>query len=90
MLVLEDRDIAQIDATVIVGALIFLALAFDIEAPQKAGTIYLTAIIIVPFSISAVLALFGHQRSSKIISALGFFVLIAFIIIAAAAFLSFE
>ena len=82
LLVLEDKDIAQIDATVIVGVLIFLALAIEAENLQQTISILtFTLIIIAPFSISAILATFSRLRSAKIIMSIGFGLLMTFFIL---------
>jgi hypothetical protein len=52
---LEDKDILQADATIIVGALILLTLSklFAPEKSQQVFNAYITVIAVVPFSFSA-------------------------------------
>jgi hypothetical protein len=79
-MVFEDRDIAQIDASVIVGILI-LASVTTInpsisERLRAAEAFAITWEMILPFAISAVLALAGRTKIAKILTAAGFVLII--------------
>ena len=76
----EDRDIAQIDATVIVGVLILASMTtINPNIPEKlriAEAFAITWEMILPFAISGVLALAGRTKIAKILTAAGFVLLI--------------
>jgi hypothetical protein len=78
--VFEDRDIAQIDATVIVGVLILSSITtLNPNIPQRlriAEAFAITWEMILPFAISGVLALAGRTKIAKILTAAGFVLLI--------------
>jgi hypothetical protein len=78
--VFEDRDIAQIDATVIVGVLIQSSITtLTPNIPQQlriAEAFAVTWEMILPFAISGVLALAGRTKIAKIITAAGFVLII--------------
>lgn len=72
----DAKDIVQIDATVIVGALIFVSFQGIINefAPQG-ETYYLSRIaflIILPFAISAIVAIAGFVRVARGIMGVSF------------------
>jgi hypothetical protein len=86
-LTLEDKDIIQVDATVIIGVMILLTLSigFDssINAQKNASVtrLMITLAIIAPFTASAVLAILTNltnkyteqlKKTSIIIMAVGF------------------
>ena len=79
-MVFEDRDIAQIDATVIVGVLILASMTtINPNIPEKlriAEAFAITWEMILPFAISGVLALAGRTKIAKILTAAGFVLLI--------------
>ena len=79
-MVFEDRDIAQIDATVIVGVLILASMTtINPNIPERlriAEAFAITWEMILPFAISGVLALAGRTKIAKIITAAGFVLLI--------------
>jgi len=79
-MVFEDRDIAQIDATVIVGVLILASMTtINPNIPEKlriAEAFAITWEMILPFAISGVLALAGRTKIAKIITAAGFILII--------------
>ena len=66
ILVLEDKDIVQIDATVIIGVLFFLTLSIGFEpsiVSQKEKNflnLFITFTTIVPFTLSALLAIWTN------------------------------
>ena len=76
----EDRDIAQIDATVIVGVLILSSITtLNPNIPQQlriAEAFAVTWEMILPFAISGVLALAGRTKIAKILNAAGFVLII--------------
>ncbi len=76
----EDRDIAQIDATVIVGVLILASMTtINPNIPERlriAEAFAITWEMILPFAISGVLALAGRTKIAKILTAAGFVLLI--------------
>ena len=76
----EDRDIAQIDATVIVGVLILASMTtINPNIPERLRITEAFAItweMILPFAISGVLALAGRTKIAKILTAAGFVLLI--------------
>jgi hypothetical protein len=76
----EDRDIAGIDATVIVGILILAGVTTinpNIPEEQRISEAYaITWEMILPFAISAVFALAGRVKIAKILTAAGFILLI--------------
>ncbi|MGB7952828.1 MAG: hypothetical protein WCF23_02510 [Candidatus Nitrosopolaris sp.] len=76
----EDRDIAQIDATVIVGVLILSSITtLNPNIPQQlriAEAFAVTWEMILPFAISGVLALAGRTKIAKILTAAGFVLII--------------
>jgi hypothetical protein len=78
--VFEDRDIAQIDATVIVGVLILASMTtINPNIPERlriAEAFAITWEMILPFAISGVLALAGRTKIAKILTAAGFVLLI--------------
>jgi len=78
--VFEDRDIAQIDATVIVGVLILASMTtINPNIPERLRITEAFAItweMILPFAISGVLALAGRTKIAKILTAAGFVLLI--------------
>jgi hypothetical protein len=78
--VFEDRDIAQIDATVIVGVLILASMTtINPNIPERlriAEAFAITWEMILPFAISAVLALAGRTKIAKILTAAGFLLII--------------
>ena len=68
----EDRDIAQIDATVIVGVLILASMTTinpNIPNIRIAEAFAITWEMILPFAISGVLALAGRTKIAKILTA---------------------
>ena len=79
-MVFEDRDIAQIDATVIVGVLILASMTtINPNIPERLRITEAFAItweMILPFAISGVLALAGRTKIAKILTAAGFVLLI--------------
>jgi len=72
----EDRDIAQIDATVIVGILLLAGMTtINPNIPEQsriAGAFAITWELILPFAISGILALAGRVKIAKILTAAGF------------------
>jgi hypothetical protein len=78
--VFEDRDIAQIDATVIVGVLILSSITtLNPNIPEQlriAEAFAVTWEMILPFAISGVLALAGRTKIAKILTAAGFVLII--------------
>jgi hypothetical protein len=78
--VFEDRDIAQIDATVIVGVLILSSITtLNPNIPQQlriAEAFAVTWKMILPFANSGVLALAGRTKIAKILTAAGFVLII--------------
>jgi hypothetical protein len=63
--VLEDKDIIQVDATVIVGVLILLTLTNITGYAKQASVIAVsTIVIIIPFGLSAVLIVAGNLITS--------------------------
>ena len=87
LLTLEDKDIIQVDATVIIGVMILLTLSigFDssINAQKEANLtrLIITLAIIAPFTASAVLAILTNltskyteqlKKTSILIMAVGF------------------
>jgi hypothetical protein len=78
--VFEDRDIAQIDATVIVGVLILSSITtLNPNIPQQlriAEAFAVTWEMILPFAISGVLVLAGRTNIAKILTAAGFVLII--------------
>jgi hypothetical protein len=78
--VFEDRDIAQIDAEVIVGVLILSSITtLNTNIPQQlriAEAFAVTWEMILPFAISGVLALAGRTKIAKILNAAGFVLII--------------
>ena len=79
-MVFEDRDIAQIDASVIVGILILASVTtINPSIPEQlraAEAFAITWEMILPFAISAVLALAGRTKIAKILTAAGFVLII--------------
>ena len=79
-MVFEDRDIAQIDASVIVGVLILASVTtINPSIPERlraAEAFAITWEMILPFAISAVLALAGRTKIAKILTAAGFLLMI--------------
>ena len=84
---LQDRDIIQIDATVIAGALILLTVrAFSVNLPEIANqifSVFYTTILVTIFSISAIITAFGslfegerHQRLRRHINQSGIITMI--------------
>jgi hypothetical protein len=86
-LTLEDKDIIQVDATVIIGVMILLTLSIGFDSSvnaQKNASItrlMITLAIIAPFTASAVLAILTNltnkyieqlKKTSIIIMAVGF------------------
>ena len=76
----EDRDIAGIDATVIVGILILPGVTTtnpNISEEQRISEAYaITWEMILPYVISAVFSLAGRVKIAKILTAAGFILLI--------------
>jgi hypothetical protein len=87
LLTLEDKDIIQVDATVIIGVMILLTLSIGFDSSinaQKAENLtrlMITLAIIAPFTASAVLAILTNltskyteklKRTSILIMAVGF------------------
>jgi len=76
----EDRDVAQIDATVIVGILILASITtINPNIPQEfriAEAFAVTWEMILPFAISAIFALAGRTKIAKILTAAGFVVIV--------------
>jgi hypothetical protein len=76
--VFEDRDIAQIDATVIIGVLILAGMTTINPNPNVseqtriAEAFAITWELILPFAISGILALAGRVKIAKILTAVGF------------------
>ncbi|HXV88922.1 MAG TPA: hypothetical protein VD710_07510 [Nitrososphaeraceae archaeon] len=84
---LEDKDIIQVDATVIIGVMILLTLSIGFDSSINAQTnasitrLMITLAIIAPFTASAVLAILTNltnkytgqlKKTSIIIMAVGF------------------
>ena len=76
----EDRDIARIDAEVIVGVLILSSITtLNTNIPQQlriAEAFAVTWEMILPFAISGVLALAGRTKIAKILNAAGFILIV--------------
>jgi uncharacterized protein YbjT (DUF2867 family) len=86
-LTLEDKDIIQVDATVIIGVMILLTLSIGFDSSNNAQKeenlprLMITLAIIAPFTASAVLAILTNltskyteqlKRTSILIMAVGF------------------
>jgi len=86
-LTLEDKDIIQVDATVIIGVMILLTLSIGFDSSINAQKeenltrLMITLAIIAPFTTSAVLAILTNltsmyteqlKRTSILIMAVGF------------------
>ena len=91
LLTLEDKDIIQVDATVIIGVMILLTLSigFDssinVQKEENLTRLLITLAIIAPFTASAVLAILTNlmskyteqlKKTSILIMAVGFSYLI--------------
>jgi uncharacterized protein YbjT (DUF2867 family) len=87
LLTLEDKDIIQVDATVIIGVMILLTLSIGFDSSINAQKeenltrLLITIAIIAPFTASAVLAILTNltskyteqlKRTSILIMAVGF------------------
>ena len=87
LLTLEDKDIIQVDATVIIGVMILLTLSIGFDSSINAQKeenltrLMITLAIIAPFTTSAVLAILTNltsmyteqlKRTSILIMAVGF------------------
>ena len=87
LLTLEDKDIIQVDATVIIGVMILLTLSIGFDSSINAQKeenltrLMITLAIIAPFTASAVLAILTNltikyterlKRTSILIMAVGF------------------
>ena len=87
LLTLEDKDIIQVDATVIIGVMILLTLSIGFDSSINAQKeenltrLLITLAIIAPFTASAVLAILTNltsmyteqlKRTSILIMAVGF------------------
>ena len=87
LLTLEDKDIIQVDATVIIGVMILLTLSMGFDSSINAQKeenltrLLITLAIIAPFTASAVLAILTNltskyteqlKRTSILIMAVGF------------------
>ena len=87
LLTLEDKDIIQVDATVIIGVMILLTLSIGFDSSMNAQKeenltrLLITLAIIAPFTASAVLAILTNltskyteklKRTSILIMAVGF------------------
>jgi hypothetical protein len=76
--VFEDRDIVQIDATVIIGVLILAGMTTinpnpNISQESRISEAFaITWELILPFTISGILALAGQVKIAKILTAIGF------------------
>ncbi len=96
LLTLEDKDIIQVDATVIIGVMILLTLSIGFDSSINAlkeenlTRLMITLAIIAPFTASAVLAILTNltskyteqlKKTSILIMAVGFGYLI-FVIVA--------
>ena len=82
LLVLEDKDILQIDASIIAGALIFLTVASVAIETQDAriDSVVLGSSIILIFGISAIYVSFGRIERGRVAMKLGFVILVAMMI----------
>jgi uncharacterized protein YbjT (DUF2867 family) len=91
LLTLEDKDIIQVDATVIIGVMILLTLSIGFDSSMNAQKeenltrLLITLAIIAPFTASAVLAILTNltskyteqlKKTSILIMAVGFSYLI--------------
>jgi uncharacterized protein YbjT (DUF2867 family) len=87
LLTLEDKDIIQVDATVIIGVMILLTLSIGFDScinaqkEENLTRLLITLAIIAPFTASAVLAILTNltskyteqlKRTSILIMAVGF------------------
>jgi hypothetical protein len=87
VMTLEDKDIIQVDATVIIGVMILLTLSIGFDSSiisqkdQNLTRLMITLAIIAPFTASAVLAIMTNltnkhaeqlKKTSIIIMAIGF------------------
>lgn len=87
LLTLEDKDIIQVDATVIIGVMILLTLSIGFDSSMNAQKeenltrLLITLAIIAPFTASAVLAILTNltskyteqlKKTSILIMAVGF------------------
>jgi uncharacterized protein YbjT (DUF2867 family) len=87
LLTLEDKDIIQVDATVVIGVMILLTLSIGFDSSINAQKeenltrLLITLAIIAPFTASAVLAILTNltskyteqlKRTSILIMAVGF------------------
>ncbi|HEY7083045.1 MAG TPA: hypothetical protein VH500_25410 [Nitrososphaeraceae archaeon] len=83
-MVFEDKDIAQIDATIIVGVLILLSVTNinpNIPFHFRVSEAFAIAFeMILPFAISAVLALAGRIKVSRYFTAAGFVILVVLLL----------
>jgi hypothetical protein len=82
LLVLEDKDILQIDASIIAGALIFLTVASVAIETQDAriDSVVLGSSIILIFGVSAIYVSFGRTERGRGAMKLGFVILVAMMI----------
>ena len=82
LLVLEDKDILQIDASIIAGALIFLTVASVAIETQDAriDSVVLGSSIILIFGISAIYVSFGRIERGRGAMKLEFVILVAMMI----------
>ena len=78
---LDDKDILQINATLIVGLFFFIGLSnflpLTSEDMNRVFAVSVGVFLVTPFAVSALFAVSGHIRIAKWIMGLGFFTILA-------------
>lgn len=84
-MVLEDKDIIQIDATIIAGALVFLTISAVSVNPSESATRLIAVVIalgiILPFGLSAVQVASGSKEIGMSTMNYGFKLLLGMMIV---------
>ena len=71
-MILSIGDILTIDATVIIGVLIFLTFSEGFEASQRSQINIMTASIVFPFAISAIIGITRNEKFATRLMIAGF------------------
>ena len=80
---LSKTEIMTIDASVIVGVLFFLTISEGFDISEQTQITIVTAQIIFPFAISAIVAIINHERFATRLMIAGFINLMISVILIA-------
>jgi hypothetical protein len=82
---IDVKDLAQVNATVIIGLFVLLGVSNLIPSGQvvsnRTGAMIATEVFVIPFSAALVAALYGRLRTSKHLTVLGILIVVVGLLI---------